>query len=199
MSLCPIYYRNRPSHPVVYTTKGTFIAACFSGRCTKCQVSYHHSYYETKEGKQHFYSISSSTQYLQTTTHTVFELELLKQLTMQLAFSACTFESQAAVYDAVHGAHDQVRLREFAANFRRSNVVQHVCGNNWRLNVARLEDAWFLYRLIYTYDQLGILETQDFSHCTPGNRRDIEHLCQCAMLKVQSLPPRGVRLQCILV
>ena len=181
---------------MVYTTNGTYVAANFSGKCTKCLSVYNHSFFETKEGKQHFYKMTPSTEYLQTTTHTVFSVELLRQLTMQLSFSACTFESQAAVYNAVHGASDQIRLREFAAHFRRSNMANHADGNDWKLNVTRLEDAWFVYKLISSFADLNTLETQDFSLRTVGNRRDIEHLCQCAMLKIQALPPRWVHHQC---
>ena len=47
--------------------------------------------------------------------HTVFEVDLMKQLTMQLTFSASTFESQASVYNAVHGPEDQVRLSKFVS------------------------------------------------------------------------------------
>ena len=112
----------------------------------------------------------------------VFEVELLKQLTMQLTFSACTFElSQAAVYDAVYGASDQMRLREFAAHFGRSNMANHADRNDWKLNVTRLEDAWF--EIVYIQR-------------TVGNRRAIKHLCQCAMLKFQALPPEWVLHQC---
>ena len=107
------------------------VAACFYGKCTVCSTTYYHSFYETKEGEQHFYEVSSTSKYLQCTAETVFELELLKQLTMQLTVSACTFESQAAVYNAVHGASDHVRLQEFASNFRRSNAKQHPDGNDW--------------------------------------------------------------------
>lgn len=92
-----------------------------------------------------FSEVSPSTQYVQTTTHTVFEVQLMKQLTMQLTFSGCTFESQAAVYNAVHGPDDQVRLRDFTSNFRRSNTLKHPDGQDWELNVTRLEDGWFLY------------------------------------------------------
>ena len=60
---------------------------------------------------------------------------------MQLTFSACTFESQAAMYNAVHGASDQVCLQEFASNFRHSNAKQLLDGNDWKLNVTWLEDA----------------------------------------------------------
>ena len=54
----------------------------------------------------------------------------------------------------------------------------------------------FVYRLITTFAHLGILESQDFSKCTVGNRRDIKYLCQCAMLKVQTSPPSWVQHQC---
>ena len=97
------------------------------------------------------------------------------------------FESQAAVYNAVHGPSDQVRLQEFASNFRRSNVKQHPDGNDWRLNVTWLKDAWFLYRQICTYSNLKMLEIQDFSVCTVGNRRDIASVsCSKCRVKLHS-------------
>ena len=61
------------------------------------------------KGEQHFYEISPTEKYFQCMAMTVFELELLKQLIMQVTSSACTL-SQAAVYNAVHGPSDQVRL-----------------------------------------------------------------------------------------
>ena len=45
---CILFFRNRPSFPLVYTTGGTFIAAAFSGTCTTCGKVVHHSSYETK-------------------------------------------------------------------------------------------------------------------------------------------------------
>jgi hypothetical protein len=152
------------------------------------------------DGKQLFYEISPSTQYIQITTHTVFEVELMKQLTMQLMFSASTFESQASVYNAVHTVHGpegQVRLKEFASNFRRSNTSKHPDAQDWELNVTRLEDGWFLYQLVYTFAEFKILASQDFSRSTAGNRRDIEHLCQTVMLTIQSSPPKRVQHECI--
>ena len=53
--------------------------------------------------------------------------------------------------------------KEFAANFRRSNMANVVDVTDWKLNVTRLEDAWFVYRLITTFAHLGILES-DFFH-----------------------------------
>jgi len=76
------------------------IAAAFSGKCTVCHNTYHTSYYQTQDDQQYFHPPEDGNQpYFQTTTHTVFETELLKQLTAQLTFSACTFESQAEVYN----------------------------------------------------------------------------------------------------
>ena len=68
--------------------------------------------------------------------NTVFETELLKQLTAQLTFSACTFESQAEVYSSLLGYSDQQRLGNFVSNFRRSNIHDRVDGQDWRLNVT---------------------------------------------------------------
>ena len=63
-------YRNRPLHPIVYTTSGTYVAACFSG---------HYKIFD-KVATITQWMESSSTQYIQTTTH--IEVQLMKQLTM---------------------------------------------------------------------------------------------------------------------
>ena len=134
--------------------------------------------------------------YFQKTTHTVFETELLKQLTAQLTFSACTFESQAEVYNSLHGYSDQQRLSNFVSNFRRSNIHDRVDGQDWRLNVTRLEDGWFMHRLVSTFAELGILQDQNFACYTAGNRRDIELFCQRAMLRISTSPPKWVQHCC---
>ena len=41
-----------------------------------------------------------------------------------------------------------------------------------------------------------MLESQDFSRSTAGNRRDIGYLCQLIMLRIQSSPPRWVQHEC---
>ena len=82
------------------------------------------------------------------------------------------------------------------SNFRHSNAKQHPDGNDWKLNVTRLEDAWLLYRLICAYSDQKMLEAQDFSVCTvAGNRWDIEYLCQRIVLKAQSTTPLCVQHQ----
>ena len=133
--------RNRPAHPVVYTTSGTYIAAAYTGRCAKCLTTYSTSYYYTQDGKQHFHSHREDQQYFEITSHTVFEIELLRQLTAQLIFSAASFESQAEVYNTVHSVSDQLRLSSFVTLYRRSNIHVHADGYDWQLNVTRLEDG----------------------------------------------------------
>ena len=128
--------------------------------------------------------------YLQATAQTVFEVDLLRQLTMQLVFSACTFDSQASVYTAVHCDHDQVRLAAFSKRFHRSNASRADNVSDWKLNVTTLEDAWFLNQLIQTFADLGILNQQEFSQTTIGNRRNMELLCQRALLKMESGSPK---------
>ena len=74
----------------------------------------------------------------------------------------------------VNGISDQQRLSSFASLHRRSNPHGHQDGLDWQLNVTRLEDGWFLHKLVCTYADLGILDDIDFSHTTVGNRKDIE-------------------------
>ena len=190
-----VILRNRPSNPVVYTTEGTLIAATFLGRCNWCKNVYHTSYYETDGGYQYYYP-HENAKFFQTSSQTVFEVEVLKQLTAQLAFSACTFESQADVYNSLHGKDDQERLSKFVHFFRRSNIHERADGLDWMLNVTRLEEGWFLYRLIHEFTDLGILNEQCFSVYNNGNRRDIESFCQKAMLVISTSPPRWVQHSC---
>lgn len=56
--------RNRPSFPLVYTTRGTFVAAAFSAECRHCSKKYHIRYYEetSLEDKQRiYYSLKDAT------------------------------------------------------------------------------------------------------------------------------------------
>ena len=97
------------------------------------------------------------------TSQTVFEIELVKQLTAQITFSACTFESQAQVYNSLHEKEDKERLDEFVQNFRRSNIHERQDSYNWLLNVTRLEEGWFMYQLKLTFNALGILGAHNFA------------------------------------
>ena len=126
------------------------------------------------------------------TSQIAFEIQLLNQLTMQLALAAVTFESQAEVYNAIHAAEDATRLRAFEMKFRRRDGED--C---WKLNVKCLEDGWFVYQLVLFFGQHNLLSTVDFNtEQLPGNRKDMEHLCCKANFHLTQIPPKWVHHKC---
>ncbi len=158
-----------PSYPVVYTNTGTYIAAAFSGSCAVCSNSYHVSYFDTPSGAQHFYPISevSTTYFMTTSTQTAFEVEY-------------------QVYTAVHAHEDCARLSGYEDKFCRGNGEE-----NWRLNVRRLEDAWFTYQLVFFFEHHNQLNDVSFgSGAPPSNRRGIESLCELAGLHFSKITSR---------
>ena len=110
----------------------------------------------------------------------------MKQLTSQLTFSAYSFESQAGVYNSVHGVNDQHQLPAFATHFRLSNIRGYADGNDWQLKVTGLEDRWFLYGLVQELAGFGIMEDVNFVCYTSGNRRNVQLLYQRAMMRAMS-------------
>ena len=66
--------------------------------------------------------------------------------------------------------------------------------NARRLNVTRLEDGWFLHRLVMWFSEEGVIEEQNFKVYTDGNRRDIEMLCRIVMLRVSTHSPKRVNM-----
>jgi len=77
--------RNRPSFPVVYTTRGTLLAAAFSGTCTVCGAVFSHSHFEPRphgdDEKAEFFFDPTHSPYFQITGQSVFEVRLLEQVT----------------------------------------------------------------------------------------------------------------------
>ena len=51
-------------------------------------------------------------------------------------------------------------------------------------------------RLVLTFAELGLLNNQNSAAYNEGNRRDIEGLCQRAMLTASTSPPRWVKHSC---
>ena len=97
------------------------------------------------------------------------------------------------MYNHLHEDIDQHRLQEFASNFKRTNIKER---NDWKLNVTRLEDGWFMFKLIQHFGENATLHCQDFNVFTGGNRRDIESLCKIAILQVTTQAPKWVHHQC---
>lgn len=97
--------------------------------------------------------------------------------------------------NSVHSDRDKICLAEFVCNFRCSNLQNNDGGLDWKLNVTRLEAAWFLFRLVLTLDELNLLNSHSFAEYTTGNRRNIELFRQKLCSNFPLLPQGG----CIIV
>ena len=180
----------------MYTTQGTIVAAAYTATCCECKTTFHHSSWIPKsDDKQEYFFDPIRSNYVQTTSHTVFERKLLDHLTFQIVFSGATFESQAQVYNAMHGALDETRLTAFINTFGK---VNNTASLTWKLNEKRLEDGWFLYQLIMFYkNEAGTLNSADVgTTLNRGNRRDIEQLCEVANLQLSIRSPKWVAHSC---
>jgi len=61
--------------------------------------------------------------------------------------------------------------------------------------VTRLEDGWFMHRLVSTFAELGILQDQNFA-CYMQGTEETELFCQRAMLRFSTSPPKWVQHCC---
>ena len=64
---------------------------------------------------------------------TVFDTKLIDSVTQQILHSGVTFESQASVYNALHGENDEKRLGRFAEHFKRVRNAD-ADSYSWKLN-----------------------------------------------------------------
>ena len=95
----------------MFTTHGTLVAAAYNATCTLCNVVIHHSnWHPHGSERSEFFFDPEQSPYFVITNQTTIEVKLLEQLTHQIVHSGVTFESQALVYNASFGAHDQRRL-----------------------------------------------------------------------------------------
>ena len=58
------------------------------------------------------------------TSQTVLETRLLDEITLQITFAGSTFESQAQVYNTMHGREDERRLELLAKTFGRVHNME---------------------------------------------------------------------------
>lgn len=161
----PVTVRNRPSFPLVYTTRGTFVGAAFSAECrsSSCGRRYFPSHYEVPQigiadcdelqYKQFFYDPESNGPYFQTTSQTVFEISLLRDITSNITISGTSFESRAVVYNENFRHVDIKRLDHLHTFGRNSKDKEHP----WKLTEKRVEDAWFLWTLVQFFKEKGLL------------------------------------------
>ncbi len=177
----------RSSFPIVYTTRGTYIAASYHGNCTKCPV-YYPSHYEPSANTIVFYS-NPEVQYLQISSQTAFETEYLRTITHSLCICSTTFEALAALYTANNMLNDKERLDKLEL-FARSSRERP-----WTLNPQRLEEGWFIYNLITFYKKWSNPSVNLYTPMTNG-RKNLEKLCEHAIDILCVEPPPWINHSC---
>ena len=182
---------NRPSFPLVYTTKGTYVAALFHGQCAKCKTTWYPSYKITSDNRRIFTDLTGTDDegYLQITCQTVFEKKLLNDVSTNLWVSGTTFNSRAKVYNVNFRETDEKRLCEMMEFTRTSE-------GEWHLNEQRIADAWFIWIIIKYYSQIQKLEEISFKISFVSKRLDIEHICELMWKEICSRPNKWVQHSC---
>ena len=111
--------------------------------------------------------------YFQVSSRTVFETQLLKDISSNMWVSGATFQSRAKVYNLNFKEKDNSRLRELQ-EFARSNDEE------WELNEQRVNDAWFLWIIVNYYSSKGTLGDTNiqFQYENSGKHLNTEELCK---------------------
>jgi hypothetical protein len=187
--------RDVPSNPVVYTSRGTSIAAMFEGKCRTCDIAYYYSYYLDKQGQEKFFYNKPDNEYFQISSKTVFEVQLLKEVETNITLSATTFESRAQLYNVMFNEIDEVKLKKMHHFSRSKESSIH-----FRLNKERLEEAWFYWEIFKWCESQNSLQEMNIStendYANPGHRKDLQFLCNKVMLKIYEMPNRWLSHTC---
>ena len=86
---------NRPSFPFVYTLNGTYVGAQFHGQFCCCKTIFYPSYKTIDKKRVYFNPSDKNMQYFQVTSQTVFNKQLLEDISNNIWVSGCTFQSRA--------------------------------------------------------------------------------------------------------
>ena len=182
----------RFSSPMVYTCNGTLVGAMFHGQCKACKRRYYYSFSEVFNGDgevtRTYYKIRNEEQYFQSSSVTVFEKKLLIDITNNIVFSAATFESRSEVYDS------NVKM----TSSRQYDSTHHSVISDRIPTRRRIEDGWFLWAIVNTYDKLEMLEKTNLyaAYTEGGKRRDVESLCKSLWEEICSLRNKWVMHKC---
>ena len=179
--------RNRPSQARVYTSHGTEIAALFTGECKSCHQKYQYSFSERPGNgelvSERSYFYGPDQEYFQLSSKSVFSIEFLHEVGLNLEISWVSFESRAKVYNERFKKSDAAKFQLISHQFKLPGPESE---QPWVLNHQRLEEAWFLQKIVEYYSQSGKLSSAKFpgkyfsSGGTSSHRLDIEGLCSKA-------------------
>lgn len=140
---------SRPSIVTVYTNTGKEIGHSYHKKCAECGILAYYSYFKHVNGRRTFYTNVSSKPYFMISGKTVFSDAMVKLCAVQIEISFVSFESVCNQYFALTGD---------------------------LLDKQRVEEAYFLYRLIDIYNTFD--EVVDVTTDDDTCRKDIEELCK---------------------
>ena len=193
--------RNSPSHARVYTTHGTDIAAVFTGECKSrsCPKRYHYSYIEdssSSETERYYYSLMELKQpYFQVTSKTVFSIDYLEDVSLNLEISWASFESRAKIYNEMFSLVDRRKLASVAQHLRMSNEAGD--REPWLLYDQRLVEGWFVWKVVSYFDSSRCLSSTGFSSFfSTSHRIDLEGMCSMAWQHILSSPNERIHHSC---
>ena len=114
--------------------------------------------------------------------------KLLIDITNNIVFSAATFESRSEVYDS------NVKM----TSSRQYDSTHHSVVSDRIPTRRRIEDGWFLWAIVNTYDKLEMLEKTNLyaAYTEGGKRRDVESLCKSLWEEICSLRNKWVMHKC---
>lgn len=141
---------NRPTFVTLYTVRGKCTATSFHKRCAVCKTRHHVTYKVSKDGGTVFTQNSISQDYMLTSSKTGFEILYLRTIADLIETAALSFTGAAESYTTTHGVH---------------------------MERQRLEDAYFLFRLI----SMSKNDTVRVTHADTSNRLDLETACYDAL------------------
>ena len=184
--------RNRPFHARVYTTHGTDIAAVFTGECKSpnCRKRYYYSYMESVcsgQAERYYYSLMELNQpYFQVTSKTVFSIDYLEDVSLNLEISWASFESRAKVHNEKFSLVDRRKFESIAQHLRMSDEP----GEPWLLYDQRLVEGWFIWKVVLYFDSRKCLLSVGFSNFFSSTSHciDLESMCSMVWQDILSSP-----------
>lgn len=124
------------------------------------------------------------------TSQTAFEVKLLDEITLQITFAGSTFESQAQVYNTMHGREDKRRLELLVKTFGKSSQYRGSCMEIERETFGRRLVSIPACTILQSVDCLS--DTNLSTNASESNRRDIEELCEYANLHRSLHTPKWI-------
>ena len=129
--------------------------------------------------------------YFQITSRTVFEKQLLQDISNNIWVNGATFQSRAKVYNVNFAEQNSKRFAD-VKEFARTK------DGEWLLNEDRVKDAWFMWIVVNYYHEKGELERThlDVNYDERSKHLNTEELCEMVWKDICSSPKKWVRHKC---